>query len=464
MQRRRYVATQEESAPGPDGLPYSVYRLSTSSSRSTSARPSFFYGLGHMHGGVFSRRTCCLFCGLHAGLQILRRELDFIFGTMKHSCYPAVSKFIADVRTDLSSASATNPATAFDFSAASAATFVASIDVSVTNFAVSSRIACRSASCTAMHFFSKSRYSKHFTLHILTLFVISGCVLSFSAHTLSSTSCLPSKLCCLSLRAACCNSKSSLHRARGLSRGAVAPLSAVHFAPFFSLFDCRRTQARQAPPHPVLRFCDAGAFSDAPKSHMVSARSFLHQAFCAQALEVTLRAFAWTMRKSSLEFTVVNIEPILKGRRILWATYSLQACVYIRLANVLGNPSRTRKGFSGLLSDSLETRRSCGRSFSIPNETPSAAKPACGTRVVLESWTTWVRRAGYWRHGRQELLTAKFFLNSLCGGRQVLPQRIHDHLASSVHACSADVPLDGGCSFLVHTTDRPCERGVLVKE
>ena len=89
--------------------------------------------------------------------------------------------------------------------------------------------------------------------------------------------------------------------------------------------------------------------------------------------------------------------------------------VYIRLINVVGNPSRTRK-VSGLLSDSLETRRSCGSSFSTPNETPSAAKPACGTRVVLESWTTWVRRVGCWRHGRKERLTAKSFLNSLCGG------------------------------------------------
>ena len=85
MQRRRYVATQEESAPGPDGLPYSVCRLSTSSSRSTPARPSFVLGLGHMHGGsdltnfspsVFSQRTCCLYCGLHADLQLLRRVLD----------------------------------------------------------------------------------------------------------------------------------------------------------------------------------------------------------------------------------------------------------------------------------------------------------------------------------------------------------------------------------------------------
>ena len=46
MKRRRYVAAQEESAAGPDGLPYSVYRLSTSSSRSTSARPSFFLRSG----------------------------------------------------------------------------------------------------------------------------------------------------------------------------------------------------------------------------------------------------------------------------------------------------------------------------------------------------------------------------------------------------------------------------------
>ena len=81
MHRRRYVAPQEVSAPGQDGLPYSVYRLSTSSSRSNSARPSFSYGLGHMHGGsdstnfspsVFSQRTCCLHCGLHADLQLLR--------------------------------------------------------------------------------------------------------------------------------------------------------------------------------------------------------------------------------------------------------------------------------------------------------------------------------------------------------------------------------------------------------
>ena len=137
--------------------------------------------------------------------------------------------------------------------------------------------------------------------------------------------------------------------------------------------------------------------------------------------------------------------------------------VYVRLINVFGNPSRTRKGFQGCCPTRWRPVVRVAWSFSIANETPSAAKPACGTRVVLESWTTWVRRAGYWRHGRQELLTAKFFLNSLCGGRQVLPQRVHDHPASSVHACSAGVPLDGGCSFLVHTTDRPCERG-LVKE
>ena len=43
---------------------------------------------------------------------------------------------------------------------------------------------------------------------------------------------------------------------------------------------------------------------------------------------------------------------------------------------------------------------------------------------------------------------------------QALPHRLHDHPASGVHACSADVPTDGGCNFLVHTTDRPCERGV----
>ena len=49
----------------------------------------------------------------------------------------------------------------------------------------------------------------------------------------------------------------------------------------------------------------------------------------------------------------------------------------------------------------------------------------------------------------------QILLELLCGGRQVLPQRVHDHPASSVHACSAD----GRCSFLVHTTDLPCERG-----
>ena len=148
MQRRRYVAPQEESAPGPDGLPYSVYRLSTSSSRSNSARPSFFYGLGHMHGGSdstnfthsqSSRSThvaCIVVCML---IFNLRRVLDFVFGTMKHSCHSAVSLSIADGRIDFSTASVTNPATAIDFSAASAATFVASIDVSVTNFAVSSK-------------------------------------------------------------------------------------------------------------------------------------------------------------------------------------------------------------------------------------------------------------------------------------------------------------------------------------
>ena len=242
MQRRRYVAPQEESAPGPDRLPYSVYRLSRSSSRSNSARPSFFYGLGHMHRGSDSTnfspsqssRSAHVACtGLHADLQLLRRVLDFIFGTMKHSCHSAVSLSIADGGTDLSTASVTNPATAFDFSAASAATFVSSIDVSMTNFAVSSRITCRSTSCIAMHFFSKSRYSEHFPLHILTLFVVGGSAFSFSAHTLLSTSCLPLKLCCLSLRAACCNSKARLLRARGQSRGAVALLSAVHLAPLF---------------------------------------------------------------------------------------------------------------------------------------------------------------------------------------------------------------------------------------
>ena len=48
---------------------------------------------------------------------------------------------------------------------------------------------------------------------------------------------------------------------------------AVHLAPLFLLFDCRRTQARQALPHPVLRFCDASAFSVAPMCHLISARS-----------------------------------------------------------------------------------------------------------------------------------------------------------------------------------------------
>ena len=177
----------------------------------------FSTGLGHMHGGSDSTnfspsqssRSAHVACTvvLHADLQLLRRVLDFIFGTMKHSCHSAVSLSIADGGTDLSTASVTNPATAFDFSAASPPV-----------------IACRSSSCLAMHFFSKSRYSKHFPLHILTLFVIGGCAFSFSAHTLSSTSCLPSKL-CLSLRATCCNSKSRLLRARGQSRGAVAHLS-----------------------------------------------------------------------------------------------------------------------------------------------------------------------------------------------------------------------------------------------
>ena len=91
--KRRFVALQVESAPGPDGLPYSVYRLSTSSSRSNSVRPSFFYGLGHMRGGSDSTnffpsqssRSARVACtGLHADLQLLRRVLDFIFGTMKH--------------------------------------------------------------------------------------------------------------------------------------------------------------------------------------------------------------------------------------------------------------------------------------------------------------------------------------------------------------------------------------------
>ena len=129
MQRRRYVAPQEESAHCPDGLPYSVYRLSTSSSRSNSARPSFFSGLGHIHRGSDSTnfspsqssrsaRVACTVV-LHADLQLLRRVLDFIFGTMKHSCHSAVSLSIADGGTDLSTASVTNPATAFDFSAAS---------------------------------------------------------------------------------------------------------------------------------------------------------------------------------------------------------------------------------------------------------------------------------------------------------------------------------------------------------
>ena len=84
----------------------------------------FFCGLGHTHRGSDSTnfspsqssriaRVACT--GLHTDLQLLRRVLDFIFGTMKHSCHSAVSLSIADGGTDLSTASVTNPATAFDF-------------------------------------------------------------------------------------------------------------------------------------------------------------------------------------------------------------------------------------------------------------------------------------------------------------------------------------------------------------
>ena len=85
MQRRRYVATQEESAPGPDGLPYSVCRLSTSSSRSTPARPSFFYGLGHMHGGSDLTNFSPSVFSLVLWPSTFEESVGFVLGTMKHS-------------------------------------------------------------------------------------------------------------------------------------------------------------------------------------------------------------------------------------------------------------------------------------------------------------------------------------------------------------------------------------------
>ena len=133
----------------------------------------------------------------------------------------------------------------------------------------------------------------------------------------------------MSLRAACCYPKSSIAPSpRPVPpRCGTSILQCILLRFSHDLTVCR-TQARQAPQQPVLRFCDASAFSVVPICHSVSARSSLHKAFGAQALEVTHRAFCTDHAKVIIEFTVVNIEPILKGRRIVRATSSLQACLF----------------------------------------------------------------------------------------------------------------------------------------
>ena len=127
---------------------------------------------------------------------------------------------------------------------------------------------------------------------------------------------------------------------------------------------------------------------------------------------------------------------IFKGWRIVRATRSLHACLF--LAHYCFCKSAVE----------VEGSKGCCPTRWRPIVRVAGAQLPQSLRVVLESWNTWVRQAGYWMHGRKERLTAKFFFNSQCGGPST-------PASSIMPAASMHVPLMSWVDAISGSHDRP---------